>query len=66
LAEQLAVNQRVAGSSPARGANLYFIYEDEPKIYHSYHQRGKWFIAYCLELGVVSQGKTIEEAKNLL
>lgn len=26
----------------------------------------KWYVAYCLELGVVSQGKTIEGAqKNL-
>ncbi len=26
----------------------------------------KWYVAHCLELGVVSQGKTIEEAqKNL-
>ncbi len=23
----------------------------------------KWYVAHCLELGVVSQGKTIEEAK---
>jgi len=30
------------------------------------NQEGKWYIAYCLELGVVSQGRTIEEAqKNL-
>ena len=29
-------------------------------------QEGKWFIARCVELGVVSQGKNIEEAqKNL-
>ena len=29
-------------------------------------QEGKWFVARCLELGVVSQGKTIQEAqKNL-
>lgn len=29
-------------------------------------QEGKWFVAHCLELGVVSQGKTVEEAqKNL-
>lgn len=29
-------------------------------------QEGKWYIARCAELGVVSQGKTIEEAqKNL-
>lgn len=25
-----------------------------------------WYVAYCLELGVVSQGKTIEEAKASL
>ena len=23
----------------------------------------KWFVAHCIELGVVSQGKTIEEAQ---
>jgi predicted RNase H-like HicB family nuclease len=23
----------------------------------------KWYIAHCVELGVVSQGKTIEEAR---
>lgn len=23
----------------------------------------KWYVAHCLELGVVSQGKTIEEAQ---
>ena len=29
-------------------------------------KEGKWFVAKCVELGVVSQGKTIEEAqKNL-
>lgn len=29
-------------------------------------QEDKWFVARCLELGVVSQGKTIEDAqKNL-
>ena len=29
-------------------------------------QEGKWYVARCLELGVVSQGRTIEEAqKNL-
>lgn len=26
----------------------------------------KWYVARCLELGVVSQGKTIEEAQNNL
>ena len=30
------------------------------------NQEGKWYIARCVELGVVSQGKTINEAqKNL-
>jgi len=29
-------------------------------------QDGKWFVARCVELGVVSQGKNIEQAqKNL-
>jgi predicted RNase H-like HicB family nuclease len=26
-------------------------------------KEGKWYIAHCVELGVVSQGKTIEEAQ---
>jgi len=26
-------------------------------------REGKWFVAHCVELGVVSQGKTIEEAR---
>ena len=26
----------------------------------------KWYVAHCLELGVVSQGKTIEDAKTNL
>ncbi len=29
-------------------------------------KEGKWYVAYCVELGVTSQGKTIEEAKNNL
>jgi predicted RNase H-like HicB family nuclease len=29
-------------------------------------KEGKWYVAYCLELGVVSQGKTIDEAKKNL
>lgn len=28
------------------------------------NQDGKWFVVRCLELGVVSQGKTIEEAQK--
>lgn len=29
-------------------------------------QDGKWFVARCIELGVVSQGKNVEQAqKNL-
>jgi predicted RNase H-like HicB family nuclease len=30
------------------------------------HKEGKWFVARCVELGVVSQGKTVEEAQNNL
>lgn len=26
----------------------------------------KWYVAHCMELGVVSQGRTIEEAKTNL
>ncbi len=29
-------------------------------------QEGKWFVARCVELGVVSQGKTIEKAQENL
>ncbi|MFH0803889.1 MAG: type II toxin-antitoxin system HicB family antitoxin [Candidatus Tagabacteria bacterium] len=30
------------------------------------NQEGKWYIARCVELGVVSQGRTIQESqKNL-
>lgn len=30
------------------------------------NKEGKWYVARCVELGVVSQGKSIEEAqKNL-
>jgi predicted RNase H-like HicB family nuclease len=29
-------------------------------------QEGKWYVARCLELGVVSQGKTIEKAQENL
>jgi len=30
------------------------------------NREGKWYVARCIELGVVSQGRTIEEAqKNL-
>jgi len=29
-------------------------------------QEGKWFVARCVELGVVSQGRTVEDSqKNL-
>lgn len=30
------------------------------------NKEGKWYVARCLELGVVSQGRTIEEAKRNL
>jgi predicted RNase H-like HicB family nuclease len=26
-------------------------------------REGKWYVAHCLELGVVTQGKTLEEAQ---
>lgn len=29
-------------------------------------QEGKWFVALCPELDIVSQGKTIEEARDNL
>ena len=29
-------------------------------------KEGKWYVARCLELGVVSQGKTIEKAQENL
>ena len=29
-------------------------------------KENKWYVAHCLELGVVSQGKTIESAKKNL
>lgn len=29
-------------------------------------KEGKWYVARCIELGVVSQGKTIEEAQENL
>jgi predicted RNase H-like HicB family nuclease len=30
------------------------------------NKEGKWFVARCVELGVVSQGKTIESAQDNL
>ena len=30
------------------------------------NKEGKWYVSKCLELGVVSQGKTIEEATENL
>lgn len=36
------------------------------KLTTTYHQEGKYYIAYCAELGVTSQGENLEEAeKNL-
>jgi len=29
-------------------------------------KEGKWYVARCLELGVVSQGRTIEESQDNL
>ena len=31
-----------------------------------FNKEGRWYVARCVELGVVSQGKTIEEAKENL
>lgn len=30
------------------------------------NQEGKWFVARCLELGVVSQGESVEDAQSNL
>jgi len=30
------------------------------------NKEGKWYVARCVELGVVSQGRTIEEAQENL
>ena len=36
------------------------------KLTTTYHLEGKFYVAYCAELGVTSQGITLEEAeKNL-
>ncbi|PIY93222.1 MAG: hypothetical protein COY69_02815 [Candidatus Magasanikbacteria bacterium CG_4_10_14_0_8_um_filter_32_14] len=36
------------------------------KLTTTYHQEGKFFVAFCPELGVTSQGKSLEMAeKNL-
>lgn len=32
----------------------------------SINKEGKWYVAHAVELGVVSQGKTIEDAKKNL
>ena len=29
-------------------------------------REGKWYVAHCLELGVVSQGRTIEKSRKNL
>jgi len=36
------------------------------KLTTTYHLEGKYYVAYCSELGVTSQGKTLEEAKKNL
>jgi predicted RNase H-like HicB family nuclease len=28
-----------------------------------YHKEGKWYVAYCPDLGVTSQGRTLEQAQ---
>lgn len=32
----------------------------------TFHLEGKWYVAYCAELGVTSQGKTLEESERNL
>jgi predicted RNase H-like HicB family nuclease len=29
-----------------------------------YHKEGKWYVAFCPDLGVTSQGETLEEAQK--
>ncbi len=30
----------------------------------TYHKEGKWYVAFCPELGVTSQGKNLDEAQK--
>ncbi len=30
----------------------------------TYHKEDRWYVAYCLELGVTSQGENFEEAQR--
>ena len=32
----------------------------------TYTREGKWFVAHCVEIGVTSQGETLEAAENNL
>lgn len=32
----------------------------------TFQREGKWFVAHCAELGVTSQGETLEEAERNL
>ncbi len=32
----------------------------------TYHLEGAWYVAYCVELGVTSQGKSLEESERNL
>lgn len=36
------------------------------KLTTTYHLEGKYYVAYCAELGVTSQGITLEEAEENL
>lgn len=36
------------------------------KLTTTYHQEGKFYVAYCAELGVTSQGETLDDAKKNL
>lgn len=42
----------------------YTIAMKKYKFTTSIHKEGKWYVAYCIELGVASQGKNLAEAKK--
>jgi len=37
-----------------------------PKLTAVIEKEGKWYVATCPELGVASQGKTLEEAESMI
>ena len=30
----------------------------------TYHKENKWYVAHCLDVGVTSQGESLEQAQN--